>query len=389
MRPKVITGFMVAIEMKTILRLLLVLAVSFCVSCSKAGNEGGGEVVISFYPKITGTTGSGFNVETDVKSSALTTANLINFGVYAYSGLANFDPGSSSCSFMSNLKVYKPEGYGSWIYDGEPILWPYKNKISFFAYAPYLPDTGGDFISISYQKDENSKGAPVLRCEVPAQIDKCTDLLLSLPLYNQELKTNGQIKLNFIHALSKFEFYAKTADAVSDTREYKVEKISLEYVASNAFFSYPSVTGVSVTPSTFAEAIGNYIVSPNYEEGREYILTNEDYLIENTVKKSDKTLPLIRDGYHFYLIPQMIERNSTLIKDVKITVIYTYNDEYAEEHTLTIQNTLSGVLRGIKKIEPCKRYRLTFVLSELSGDFNIDTEILPWEAEIIDVPSFD
>lgn len=290
---------------------------------------------------------------------------------------------------MNNLKVYKPEGYGSWAYDGEPILWPYKKKISFFAYAPYIPDTGGDFISISYQEDENSKGAPVLRCEVPAQIDKCTDLLLSLPLYNQELITNGQVKLNFIHALSKFEFYAKTAEAVSDTREYKVKKISLEYMASNASFSYPSEAQLSVAPPSVAEAIGNYIISPNYEEEREYILSNEDYLIDNTVKKSDKTMPLIRDGYDFYLIPQMIERNSTLINDVKITVIYTYNDEYAEEHTLTIQNTLSGVLRGIKKIEPCKRYRLTFVLSELSGDFNIDTEILPWETEIIDVPSFD
>lgn len=389
MRPKVITGFMVAIEMKTILRLLLVLAVSCCVSCSKAGNEESGEVVISFYPKITGTAGSGFNVETDVKSSALTTANLSNFGVYAYSGMADFEPGSSSCSFMNNLKVYKPEGYGSWMYDGEPILWPYKNKISFFAYAPYISESGDDFISISYQEDENSKGSPVLRCEVPAKIDKSTDLLLSLPLYNQELITNGQVKLSFIHALSKFEFYAKTAEAVSDTREYTVEKISLEYVASNAYFSYPSATQVSTTPASVTEAIGNYTVTPNYEEGREYILANTDYLIENTVKKSGKTLPLIRDGYDFYLIPQMIERNSTLIKDVKITVIYTYNDEQGEEHTLTIQNTLSGVLRGIKKIEPCKRYRLTFVLSELSGDFNIDTEILPWESEIIDVPSFD
>lgn len=380
--PKVITGFMVAIERRTIFRLLLVLAVACSFSCSKESNEVEGGVVISFYPRITGS-GIGRNIETGVKSSQLTTANLSDFGVYAYSGVDNFNQGSSSCSFMNNLKVYKKDGFGSWMYDGDPILWPYNNKISFFAYAPYMAEPD-NLISISYQKDENSKGVPVIRCEVPAKIEKSTDLLLSLPLYNQQLATTGQVKLNFIHALSKFEFYAKTAETVADTRRYNVEKISLEYVANKADFSYPSTTAASI-----AETVDNYIVSPSYEEDREYILTSSDYLIENSIKKSDNTRSLLREGYNFYIVPQLLKRNSTLVKDVRITVVYTYNEESGDVHTLTIQNTLSGVLRGINKTEMGKRYRLTFILSELSGDFNIDTEILPWDSEIIDVPTFD
>ena len=122
---------------------------------------------------------------------------------------------------------------------------------------------------------------------------------------------------------------------------------------------------------------------------REYILLSSDYITDSPIKKSDGTVTLIRDDLNFYLIPQSIERDSEETRDVKITVIYSYRDDNGIKHTLTIQNNLSGILRGIKSIELCKRYRLTFVLSELSGDFNIDTEILPWDVKIIDVPSFD
>lgn len=345
------------------------------ISCSKDNYEERSGTKISFYPALAGSTGSNIGS----KSSTYTTANLDEFGVYAYSGASSFNSENSLCAFMQNLKVYKPNGYGNWIYDDDPKIWPYKNRISFFAYAPYIPDSGDEFIKISYLQNKDSKGAPVITCDQPAHINRHRDLLLSVPLYDMEQPNNGLVKINFIHVLSKFEFYAKTSDAVSESREYSVEKISFEYVAYNGVFKYPESVQSSVS-----EALNNYSVIPNYEELREYILLSSDYIIDSPIKKSDGTVTLIRDDLNFYLIPQSIERDSEETKYVKITVIYSYIDDNGIKHTLTIQNNLSGILRGVKSIELCKRYRLTFVLSELSGDFNIDTEILPWDVKIID-----
>lgn len=367
---------------KALLYTLHSIVVIFLVSCSKDSSEEGSGVKIIFYPALAGHSSTDSNI--DSKSSSYTTSNLDEFGVYAYSGTSGFNPLNSACTFMQNLKIYKPNGYGGWIYDNDPKIWPYKNKISFFAYAPYIPDSGDEFIKISYLQNKDSKGAPVISCDQSAHINRHRDLLLSVPLYDMEQPNNGQVKINFIHALSKFEFYAKTSEAVSDSREYSIEKISFEYVAYNGIFKYPASIQSSVS-----DALNNYSVIPNYEELREYILLNTDYIIDSPITKSDGKVAIIRDNLNFFLIPQLIDRDSENIKDVKITVIYSYTDDEDVKHTLTIQNNLSGILRGLKSIEICKRYKLTFVLSELSGDFNIDTEILPWDVKIIDVPSFD
>lgn len=368
--------------LKALLCTLHSLVVILSVSCSKDNGEENDDVKISFHPALAGSGSTDSNIGS--KSSSYTTANLDEFGVYAYSDKNGFNSANSACEFMQNLRVCKPSGYGSWIYDGDSKIWPYKNKISFFAYAPYIPDSGDEFIKISYLQNRDSKGAPVVSCDQSAHINRHRDLLLSVPLYDMEQPSNGQVKINFIHALSKFEFYAKTSDAVSDSREYNVEKISFEHVAYNGVFKYPESVQSSVS-----DALNNYSVIPNYEELREYILLNTDYIIDSPITKSGGTVALIRDNLNFYLIPQSIERDSEEMKNVKITVIYSYIDDKDVKHTLTIQNNLSGILRGLKTIDICKRYRLTFVLSELSGDFNIDTEILPWDVKIIDVPSFD
>ena len=145
-------------------------------------------------------------------------ADLTNIGVFAYFTNGAFSEGSSTANFMYNQQVER-QSDSSWTYS--PVkYWPGNttDKISFFAYAPYVDETVSGGSNPSFQ-DNTEAGFPKLTYTVPATEADQIDLLAATPLMNRTYETNsgttnGSIKFAMKHAMTKVGVYVKSNDNV-------------------------------------------------------------------------------------------------------------------------------------------------------------------------------
>lgn len=142
-------------------------------------------------------------------------ADLTDIGVFAYFTNGAFNDGSSTPNFMYNQQVER-QGDGSWTYS--PVkYWPGNttDKISFFAYAPYVDETkpGGSNPSFS---SNGAKGFLTLSYTVPSAENNQVDLLAAVPLMNQGYADNsGTVKFLLKHAMTKVSVYVKSNDDIA------------------------------------------------------------------------------------------------------------------------------------------------------------------------------
>ena len=91
-----------------------------------------------------------------------TTSDLETIGVFAYFTHGNFNEDAATPNFMYNQLVGKQTD-GTWSYS--PVkFWPDNSttdKISFFAYAPYINETTGSNFFV--QDKESSNGFPCVK----------------------------------------------------------------------------------------------------------------------------------------------------------------------------------------------------------------------------------
>lgn len=136
------------------------------------------------------------------KGASLYESNIIDFGVYAfYSENGVFDANISKPDFFYNQMVSRDQEQMVWSY--EPVkFWPLgeQNKVSFFAYAPYVPAGNENGITLS---GESEIGVPSLTYVVPTDVSKQPDLLIANALYN---RNGGGVAFSFEHALARISF---------------------------------------------------------------------------------------------------------------------------------------------------------------------------------------
>lgn len=144
-------------------------------------------------------------------------ADLTAIGVFAYFTNGAFSQGSSTPNLMYNQKVERQTDGGSWTYS--PVrYWPDNttDKISFFAYAPYVDDAASGGSNPAF-KGMTETGFPALSYTVPAAENSQVDLLAAVPLMNQGYDdgNSGTVKFLLKHALTKVKVYIKSNDDVS------------------------------------------------------------------------------------------------------------------------------------------------------------------------------
>ena len=127
-----------------------------------------------------------------------TTSDLETIGVFAYFTHGNFNEDAATPNFMYNQLVGKQTD-GTWSYS--PVkFWPDNSttdKISFFAYAPYINETTGSNFFV--QDKESSNGFPMLSYTVPTAENKQIDFLAATPVMNQN---NGNVSFKLRHTLT-------------------------------------------------------------------------------------------------------------------------------------------------------------------------------------------
>lgn len=152
--------------------------------------------------------------DTQTRSVALATDNLLSMGIFAYYTGSNDWTISEKPNFMYNQEVKRSNASSPWTYS--PVkYWPNNpgDKLTFFAYAPYVKEVSGSNPSF---RPVTSAGYPDFHYTVPVKDNDQTDLLVSIPpLMNQTYGTNnGKVSLHMSHALTRVSVYVKSGDNV-------------------------------------------------------------------------------------------------------------------------------------------------------------------------------
>lgn len=198
--------------------------------------------------------------EAHTRSNDLTTNNLLSMGIFAYyTGSSNWTTADTP-NFMYNQPVTRTGSTAPWTYS--PVkYWPNNDadKISFFAYAPYVKEASGS--NPSFAGDATTPGYPALGYTVPTKEADQTDLLAAVPLLDQTYESNsGKVSFAMQHALTRVAIFMKSGDNVTNK---KLTAFSLQAIQTGTMtfrtltadnqkcidWAYPTPAGMAaVTP---------------------------------------------------------------------------------------------------------------------------------------------
>lgn len=281
---------------KLFLGLLAAAAVSFT-ACQK-------DEVISEMPQDNAI-GFGTYVGRDAQTKADVTnidamkeAGYAGFGVFAYyTGDVDYTDGQTSYapSFMNNVKVYY--NATDWKYDNTKY-WPNSTeKISFFAYAPYVETAGAIITDYS---NTTTKADPTINFTTPTEVEDQIDLLYANN--KNQTQTDGTVEFTFNHALSRIGFKVKT-----NRTDYKVT------------ISKITLTGDFNTSGTLNLSTGTWSGENTETNPDTYVL---NFTTANETNSTSGTAIEADEGY-VMAIPTTFEELSKL----NVSVNYTYQYE--------------------------------------------------------------
>lgn len=142
------------------------------------------------------------------------TNNLMSMGVFAsYTGQEDYL--NQPFNFMSGQRVSRASSAAPWTYS--PVKYWSNNsgdKISFFAYAPYVDDSKGIITLIG-----QNRGYFDIQFKIPAKESEQVGILIADPLKNKQ--KGNPLKFTFRQAFAKIEFRVKSEFNITVT-ELKV-----------------------------------------------------------------------------------------------------------------------------------------------------------------------
>lgn len=329
---------------KLLLGLLAAAAVSFT-ACQK--NE-----VISEMPQDNAI-GFGTYVGRDAQTKATVTdlaamkhKDYSGFGVFAYfTGADDYStPIATEPKFMCNQLVK----YVASAWEYSPLkYWPGGGqKISFFAYAPYVSTAGAIITALP---DANTGGDPTIGFAVPESVSDQIDLLYAAPVKDA---TSGEVAFVFNHALTRIGFKVKTART-----DYRVNISSI------------TLTGDFNTVGTLNLNTGAWSGENSETASDSYVLnfttaTNINYTVGTAINATE--------GY-----VMTIPTDFTL-SNLSVSVSYTYEYEVSSRVWATaVSDTKSGTVAV--NFEKGKAYTLVMTLDPLTPiTFNV-TSVTGWD----------
>lgn len=212
-----------------------------------------------------------------------TTGSLENIGVYAYFTQGEFNESTAKPNLMYNQLVERQPD-NSWTYT--PIkYWPANSatdKISFFAYAPYVKENEAGDSNPSFLNKGTTTGFPELSYTVPAAEKDQIDFLAATPVMNQN---DGNVSIKLYHTLTKVNIYIKSND---DTEGKTVTNFSITGMKSGTLsYHAPTADTDKGWKWTF----------PSTDEKETFIADNKDFSVPNSIQDGKKLYAT------FFLLP--------------------------------------------------------------------------------------
>lgn len=302
------------------------------------------------------------------------------FGVFAYYTKNELweSANATTPNFMNNTQVCSIDNGTSWTYSPTKY-WPVTqgDKISFFAYAPYVSSLTATGSKLNYT--------------VPTDVDGQVDLMWSNSI-TTDLQRQ-EVHFNFQHALSRIGF---TADAEiggkSPVDEYekvvmKVKKIVLTSSSDNTgtgIGSFYKRAALEMNNQTDV-ALWTYIAG---SETQSYTLTESELVSRELTLNKENTkvtsVSLTDDDNYLMIIPQDFSAGGfNVYVEYDVDLYFTGNGTSSEYQYFTYTNGCVGNLK--LEFKPAKSYIINIQLGLKDATLG-EISITDWKEKEIDLP---
>ena len=307
------------------------------------------------------------------KASITTLASLDKIGVFGYyTGTERWEwsaaniPGNLKPDYFLNEPVEKSGS--TWGYDADyPRYWPSdaRNKVSFFAYAPYDGTGPEDISSVGlYPAVIAETGTPKLTYTVPADVTGQIDLLQGACLDRDKNDNGGTVLFNMNHALTKISFSAMLGTSLSGSNNtIEIKEITIDGVYNAGALDL--ATGKWTLNAT----------TDNFTLGTGHL---KNALFDSKVASDYDSRLVIEDDCYLMMMPQQMTKNSILSVTFEINTVNT-SSATRTEGLLMHFPLLDANIKSTW--EPGKSIEYNFTLKHGVVDFDI--YVLPWEDEVL------
>ena len=320
-----------------------------------------------------------FSGTVSTKASVIDQSNLNMIGVFGYyTGTESWEEVASAMpGGLPNYFLNEPVAKNGsiWSYDEDyPRYWPAdtRNKISFFAYAPYEGDSGFSLLEL-YPTNATEDGEPRLTYSVPGNALDQLDLLWGASIDKTKDNDGGTVIFDMNHALTKISFSAlMSSDLLGSDNTIEITEITIAGVYNDGelFLSNGQWT---LEPTT-----GNFTLDGSHLENTLFDSKFIGDPMDGNVRNDYKSRPVIKDDCYLMMLPQQMTNNSILSITLDITTVSIA----AVTRTETLSFNFPLLDASIKSVwEPGKSIEYNFTLKHGFVDF--DVNVRSWEDEVL------
>ncbi len=346
----------------------------------------------------------------------------VGFGVFGYyDDNKPYDYQKDPPNFMYNQRVTWSEAANAWTYS--PLkYWPNEtgsesdgrtDRLSFFAYAPYLNNDSRLTCSAN-----NAPGDPTVTYTTPEDLSQCLDVLYATNPDGKPLtdltnltrqKVGDNVTFSFHHTMSRLNFNVHAAfdeitvgtNAKADSTRITVESITLEtdgsdgttaplfYTAGTLNLRTGSWTGTANDNATATPrlVLSGTALNPDVRDQGDKCVYQMTDANKNIIPGVDNTWRNAGNGY-LTLVPNANPTSST--PNLKVTIVYhTTSDDPRlvlsggrSRVTSTVSKTFSGF-----RFERGKAYAINLLIGMTTVKFSV--QVQNWRDPITFAPMVD
>ena len=310
-------------------------------------------------------------------------ASDYGFGVFTFfsdnsEGSNDYNAASPS-NFKPNFMYNQQVKYNSGAWEYSPIkYWPNEfgdaaisaatDKLTFFAYAPFVATDGVKDEGITAFSAATATGDPTVSFKVPAKAEDQIDLLWSnADLKNKtKMAVNGTAKFTFVHALSNLSIYpiavvdATDIPASNGTDIDAATKVTINSLTIKGKFNQEGTLNLATGVWTSSAAATDQTIT--YQPATAYDVTDVNDKAEADAAKAVT---------EFMFVPSSAAANY----EISIDYDFTTTDTNVEGDKVVVNNKIKKTLNGVT-FEQGKKIKLYVALGITS--VKVEAEVGDW-----------
>ena len=308
------------------------------------------------------------------------------FGILAYQTTGNYSTGGAKGTFMDNVHTTwnATGGSGSGVWKYSPLkFWPgnSEDKLSFFAYAPYVSTPGTSGITLANATNSTD---PLLTFKLQDNQKDMIDLVASKMEDQQQSSSNGKVTFTFGHMLTRVTMLAKTSVNTNAQTKVFITGIKLMHttkLAQEATYNMHSDTWTLPQTSETTKFLESpYFIAATTANGvLKTSSTWNDYTTAG-VEVNETASTLFTTDQYLFFIP-IDGTGTTADDDVKAEISYDIVSIPTAGSTATTKSSFTKEVNlGTGVFAKGKAYKFTFTITLNAIEIAV-TDNLDWNTD--------